>query len=150
MPDRTGVSPPDTTVRLSARTGRTIVMRHAPPDNAVFAIVRVPPDSSASDSLTLSLRVTPGRYGVTVTGEPRLPTGTLLTFSMAIHFQEPSAVPSAVYPTATRYAAWLGIGQTLADGRLQYLLTSRPGADMLRAGLTGNGEYQVAAPVTPP
>jgi hypothetical protein len=135
---------------MSARDGRTIVLRHAPPDNAIYAIVRVPGDSTASDSVTVTLRVTPGRYGMSVQGAPRLPAGTTLTFSMAIHFQPPSEVPSTVYPTPTRYAAWLGIGRVQPDGGVRYLATTRPGADLLRAVLTGNGEYLVAAPVTPP
>jgi hypothetical protein len=150
FPDRSGISPPDTVIRFAARVGRTVVLRHAPPDNAVFAILSVPADSTATDSLTLTLRVTPGRYGLQVLGEPRLPTGSLLTFSMAIHFQAPPEVPSATYPSATRYAAWLGIGLLQADGGLRYHDTSRPGGDLLRTVLGANGEYLVAAPVTPP
>lgn len=150
FPDRSGVSPPDTMVRVAARIGRTIVLRHAPPDNAVFAILAVPADSTAADSLTLTLRVTPGRYGLMVQGEPRLPAGTVLTFSYAIHFQAPPEVPSAAYPTITRFADWLAVGQLLTDGGLRYHPTTRPGGDLLRIVLEGGGEYLVAAPVTPP
>lgn len=137
-------------MRFAARGGRTIVLRHAPPDNAIFAILAVPADSTSSDSLTLSLRVTPGRYGLQVQGEPRLPPGTVLTFSYAIHFQAPPEVPSAAYPTVTRFADWLGVGQLLADGGLRYHLTARPGGDLLRIVLQESGEYLIAAPVTPP
>lgn len=150
IPDRSGVSPPDTMVRFAGRLGRTIVMRHAPPDNAIFAIVHVPADSTVNDSVTVTLRVTPGRYGLLVLGEPRLPTGTTLTFSMAIHFQAPPDIPSPAYTTTTRYAAWLGVGRLMEDGTLRYHATTRPGADMLRIVLEGGGEYLVAAPVTPP
>ena len=150
FPDRSGVSPPDTMVRFAARTGRTIVLRHAPPDNAVFAIVNIPADSAATDSLTVVLRVTPGRYGLVVEGQPRVPTGSVLTFSYAIHFQAPSEIPSAAYPTVTRYADWLAVGRVQPDGGLRYHQTTRPGGDMLRIVLTEGGEYLVAAPVTPP
>lgn len=137
-------------VRFAARAGRTVVLRHAPPDNAVFAMLTVPADTTAADSVTLTLRVTPGRYGLQVIGEPRLPAGTVLTFSYAIHFQAPPDVPSLAYPTTTRYADWLGIGQLLDNGGLRYLETARPGGDLLRTVLTGGGQYLIAAPVTPP
>jgi hypothetical protein len=150
QPDRSGISPPDTVVRFAGATGRTIVLRHAPPDNAIFAIVTVPSDSTATDSVTISLQVTPGRYGLNVLGEPRLPAGSVLTFSYAIHFQAPPEVPSAAHPTTARYAEWLAIGRLAADGRLQYLPTTRPGRDLLRIVLGENGEYVIAAPVTPP
>ena len=148
--DRSGVSPPDTMVRFAGRMGRTIVLRHAPPDNAVFAILHIPADSAVNDSVTVTLRVTPGRYGLLVLGEPRLPAGTALTFSMAIHFQAPPEIPSAAYTTTTRYAAWLGVGRLMEDGTLRYHETTRPGADLLRIVLGEPGEYLVAAPVTPP
>ena len=126
------------------------MLRHAPPDNAVFAILAVPADSVAADSVTLTLRVTPGRYGLQVQGEPRVPPGTVLTFSYAIHFQAPSTVPSAAYPTVTRFADWLAVGQLQPDGGLRYFPTTRPGGDLLRIVLQENGEYLIAAPVTPP
>jgi hypothetical protein len=148
--DRSGVSPPDTVVGFAGRMGRTVVLRHAPPDNAIFAILHIPADSTASDSVTVTLRVTPGRYGLLVLGEPRLPAGTALTFSMAIHFQAPPEIPSAAYPSTTRYAAWLGVGRVMEDGTLRYHATTRPGADLLRIVVTAPGEYLVAAPVTPP
>ncbi|HRP08754.1 MAG TPA: hypothetical protein PLL69_09745, partial [Gemmatimonadales bacterium] len=94
LPDRSGVSPNDTTVQYPAARGRTIVVRHTPPDNAVFAILEVPGDSSGSDQATIGISVIPGRYGVTITGQPSLPAGTRLTFSYAIHFQAPPQVPS--------------------------------------------------------
>jgi hypothetical protein len=148
--DRSGVSPPDTTVAFLGRAGRTIVMRHTPPDNAVFAVIDVPGDSTATDSIRLTLRVIPGRYGLEVRGEPRLPTGTTLTFSYAIHFQSPPEIPSTAYPTVTRFATWLSIGRTLGDGTFQFQPSVRPGGDLLRVVLPEAGEYLVAAPVTPP
>jgi hypothetical protein len=148
--DRAGVSPPDTVVRFAASSGRTIVLRHAPPDNAVFAILHVPADSTVADSLVLTLRVTPGRYGLHVQGEPRLPANTELTFSYAIHFQAPPEVPSASHPTTTRYAEWLAIGRLEGNGSLRYFPTTRPGGDLLRTVLSEGGEYLIAAPVTPP
>src|SRR5690606_29616041 len=53
--DRAGLSPSDTAVTFHARQGRTVVMRHTAPDNSIYAILTVPADSSASDSVTVSL-----------------------------------------------------------------------------------------------
>ena len=41
--ERLGPSPVDTSVRFAALAGRTIVVRHPRPDNAIFAIVTFPP-----------------------------------------------------------------------------------------------------------
>src|SRR5690606_10124212 len=113
---RSGVSPNDTTVEFSAATGRTIMMRHTPPDNAIFAILEIPADSSASGRVSVSIAVTPGRYGVTISAQPRLPSDTRLSFSYAIHFQAPPQVPSAAYPTIARFAEWIGVVRETSDG----------------------------------
>jgi len=150
LANRAGVSPPDTVVQFAARDGRTIVLRHAPPDNAVFVVVQVPADTAAGDSLQLTLRPVPGRYGVVVQAEPRLPSGASVAFSYAIHFAPPDNHPTAAYPTAARYADWLAILRVQADGSYRFLATSRPATDMVRAMLEQPGEYLVGAPVTPP
>ncbi len=144
--DQGGVSPGDTTVRFAAGSGRIILLRHAAPDNAIFAILAVPPDSGATDSITVTLRPSPGRYGLSVAATPRLPDGGMLTFSYAIHFLAPSTLPESRYRDARDYAQWLGIGRQLDDGRVRFLEFIHPGADMLRAPLDGEGLYLVAAP----
>jgi len=141
-----GVSPTDTTVRFAAAEGRTVLLRHSPPDNAIFAIVAVPPDSGASDSVTVTLRSSPGRYGLVIGAEPRLPGGGTITFSYAIHFQAPSTLAGSRYRDARDYARWLGIGRVVDGDRLQFLAFSHPAGDQLRAPLDGPGSYLVAAP----
>lgn len=148
--DRAGLSPSDTAVTFHARQGRTVVMRHTAPDNSIYAILTVPADSSASDSVTVSLRATPGRYGLRLGATPRLPSGSVLTFSYAIHFIPPATVPNGTYPTISRYADWLGLGRMHDDSSYKFLPHNRPGGDMLRATISEPGEFLIAAPVTPP
>lgn len=143
--EQEGISPTDTVVRFDAASGRRVLLRHAPPDNAVFAVVDLPPDSSASDSITLTLRPTPGRYGLAVSAVPRLPSGGSITFSYAIHFRAPS-LDSSRYRGDVGYAQWLGVGRLTDPDRLTFLPYRRPAADMLRAPMAEPGEYLVAAP----
>jgi hypothetical protein len=142
--EQAGISPSDTTVRFAAASGRTVLMRHAPPDNAIFAIVAIAPDSGATDSVTLSLRPVPGRYGLAVQATPRLPGGTI-SFSYAVHFRAPSLEGSR-YLGEFQYAQWLGVGRLTAAEVLTFLPFTQPAADMLRAPMTAPGEYLVAAP----
>lgn len=143
--EQSGISPSDTTVRFAASRGRTVVLRHAPPDNAIFAIVQIPPDGAATDSVTLVLRPTPGRYGLTIGAEPRLPGAGTITFSYAVHFQSPSLAGSR-YRNDVGYSQWLGLGRLTGPDRLTFLPFTRPAADMIRGALGATGEYLVAAP----
>lgn len=143
--EQSGISPGDTTVRFAAGRGRTVLMRHAPPDNAIFAIVDIPPDSGATDSVTITLRPVPGRYGVRVTATPRLPAGARVTFSYAVHFQAPP-LDNSRYRGEVHYSQWLGVGRLGGTERLRFQPYSRPAADMVRSDLPEVGEYLVAAP----
>lgn len=143
--EQAGVAPTDTSVTYETRLGRTIVMRHVPPDNAVFATLIIPADSGASGETTIRLVQTPGRYGVTATASPVWPKNARLTFSYAIHFQAPEGI-SQHYLGRSFYEAALGIGMVTADGKLDFEKTTRPAADMVRAPAAAAGEYLVAAP----
>lgn len=143
--ERSGLSPMDTTVTVDASAGRVIVVRHPAPDNAVFAMISIPPDSTASDSVQVALRPTPGRYGIEITASPRIPPGSQLTFSYAVHFVAPTEGVTA-YGSATRFELGLGVGRVQPDARLRFIAGDRPAADMLRVPVGENGLYQVAAP----
>ncbi len=143
--EQSGISPSDTMVRFAAARGRTVLMRHAPPDNAIFAVIDIPPDSGATDSITVTIRPVPGRYGVRFAAVPRLPGRATITFSYAVHFLAPPLDGSRHRSEAT-YANWLGIGRVTGDDRLAFQPFSRPAADMLRSALPQGGEYLVAAP----
>lgn len=143
--EQAGISPSDTVVTFDAAAGRRVLLRHAPPDNAIFAIVDIPPDSGATDAITLTLSPVPGRYGLVIAATPRLPPRGSATFSYAIHFLAPS-LDGTRYAGEVAYSQWLGIGRMTAPDRLTFLPFSRPATDMVRASLTEPGEYLVAAP----
>lgn len=140
-----GVGPTDTTVTFAAAAGRTVVMRHLPPDNAVFAIIQVPPDSGANGQVTLRAHPLPGRIGVHLEATPRWPKGTRITFSYAIHFLAPEGI-NEHYLGTSFYASALGIGQLLDNGKFDFIPTTHPAADMLNAAIAAPGDYLVAAP----
>ncbi|MEO5798969.1 MAG: hypothetical protein ABIZ70_00860 [Gemmatimonadales bacterium] len=145
--ERSGASPPDTIVKYSARFGRTIVMRHGAPDNAIFAIIEVPPDSTRKapgDSVTVRLAVSAGRYGVELLSTDSLSPGIRLTFSYATHFQEPSEAV-AKYATPALFEQNMAAAHQLGADQLQFVVTERPAADMLRFTVTGKGVWLLAA-----
>ncbi len=141
---RGGPSPTDTVVGFDAAAGRTIVMRHPAPDNATFAVVTVAPDSSRRGELELRLLPTPGRYGLTITAEPALPTGTTLRFSYAAHFVAPQGATER-YPSVTRLEQALGMGRVLAGDRFQFIRATRPAGDIMQVTLDTAGTYHLAA-----
>src|SRR5690606_17384899 len=117
----------DTTVRFARTAGRTIVLRHPAPDNATFAVLVVPADSTGTGEVELTLAPAPGRYGLTVGATPELPKGATLRFSYAAHFQAP---PGSLdrYVSVTRLEQGLGAGRV--DGtQLRFVAATRPAAD---------------------
>jgi hypothetical protein len=142
-----GVAPPDTVVTMPAGVARVIVLRHGPPDNAVFAEVAF--DSSsfqapAGTPVEVTVRPRPGLYGVELTSSVPF-TGAQLTFKYAVHFSAPAAAVQR-YGTELVYERALAIG-LFVDGRdLLLLPSSRPASDNLRATLPSPGTYMVAAP----
>lgn len=145
--ERSGASPPDTVVTYRAGAGRTIVMRHGPPDNVIFAILEIPGDSArrgTSDSVTLRLSPSPGRYGVDLQSSDSVRKGTRLTFSYATHFQEPSDA-TAKYRTPAEFELNTAAGRLTGTNQFQFVVGDRPAADMIRFNVTGNGTWLLAA-----
>ncbi|MES2306842.1 MAG: hypothetical protein V4558_15165 [Gemmatimonadota bacterium] len=134
-------------MKYSARAGRTIVMRHGAPDNAIFAIIEVPADSTRKapgDSVTLRLSPSAGRYGVELQSSDSLKPGIRLTFSYATHFQEPSEA-IAKYATPALFEQAMAAAHQIGTDQLQFVVTERPAADMLRFTITGTGVWLLAA-----
>ncbi|MEP6590802.1 MAG: hypothetical protein ABJC19_06440 [Gemmatimonadota bacterium] len=145
--ERSGASPPDTAVTFRAAEGRTIVMRHEAPDNAIFAILSIPAGAvvaKSGDSATIALVSTPGRYGVTLTTNDSLGAGIKLTFSYATHFQEPSEATGR-YPTPGQFEQATAPAHALPSGQLQFVVNERPAADMIRFPVTAAGTWLLAA-----
>lgn len=145
--ERSGASPPDTTVTFRASAGRTIVMRHEAPDNAIFAILEVPPGAAvpkSGDRVTLRLAPSAGRYGVALETTDSLGTGIRLTFSYATHFQEPSQA-TGKYPTPGQFEQATAAAHLSGNNQLQFVASERPAADMIRFPVTAAGVWLLAA-----
>ena len=145
-----GAQAPDTVVRFLASHARTVVLRHGPPDNTVFAELEfranalVPP--SGRDSVTITIRPVPGIYGVTLTSEATLSSAVRLTFKYPVHFAAP-VDSRARYPTDVLFEQALLVAQALdAGARFQTLRSIRPASDNLQASITTLGRYQLVAP----
>lgn len=141
--ERAGPSPHDTVVTFPTADGRVIVLRHPAPDNATFAVITVPPDSSARGTTTLTLLPSPGRYGLTITAAPALPARATLRFSYAAHFVAP---PEALtrYGSLARVEQALGLGHLARPDHLTFVAATRPAADMLLAPLVAEGTWHLA------
>lgn len=144
--ESTGAPPPDTTVVTPAGLPRTIVLRHAPPDNVVFAEVGF--DSAAflvprGQQVEIQVTPTPGAYGLTLrTSAPF--SAASITFSYPVHFFAPAGA-------RTRYGSDIEVERILAIARLDgdlatFLPSVRPATDELRTVVQRAGTYLVAAP----
>lgn len=142
--ERAGTSPRDTVVTFPTANGRVIVLRHPAPDNATFAVITIPADSAGSGETTLTLTPAPGRYGLTITAEPKLPARATLRFSYAAHFMAPADALTR-YRTLVLLEQALGLGHVAPEGRLTFIAAARPAADMLEAPLVAQGTWYLAA-----
>jgi hypothetical protein len=143
-----GTTPSDTTVTFPADSGRTIILRHGPPDNAIFAIVQFAPGALKPQSGSMAevvLHPVPGRLGVEVLTPDGFGPGATVTLSYAIHFQAPSDAV-AKFAGVGRFEQALAAARTLPDGRLQFLRTERPAADMVRFAIDASATYLLATP----
>lgn len=148
VPELAGTTPTDTTVTFPADSGRTIILRHGPPDNAIFAIIQFAPRALKPQSGVMAqvmVHPVPGRIGVEILTPDAFATGARATLSYATHFQAPSDA-SAAFGSAGRFEQALAAARTLPDGRLQFLRTERPAADMVRFDLTASAVYLLATP----
>ncbi len=145
-----GAQAPDTQVTFVASSGRSIVLRHGPPDNTVFAEVEVPAGALAPRGggglVTLSIRPLPGIYGLTLESEAALTTPVHLTFKYPVHFAAPSD-SRARYPTDVLFEQALVIALVENDGaQFRTLRSTRPASDNLEATVSMLGRYQLVAP----
>lgn len=130
---------------------RVILMRRGPPDNSVFAELRlpggalVPPAGRSGTAVTLTAR--PGAFGLTLALEPgaALTAPAELLFSYSIHFVMPEAA-RATFASAIAFEQALFIGHLGADDTVRFLPSRRPASDVLVATIRTPGTYVVAAP----
>ncbi|HET9292947.1 MAG TPA: hypothetical protein VFO06_01545 [Gemmatimonadales bacterium] len=145
-----GPSPPDTTVAFLSSQPRTIVLRHGPPDNTVFAEVSLPANALApaagGDSVRLQIRPLPGIYGVDLIAEGKLAEGARLTFKYPVHFAAPAASRDK-YPTELEFERALVIARQPEPGAPYHTLPiTRPASDNLSTELPELGRYLLVAP----
>ncbi len=142
----TGTVVRDTAITFAAADGRTIVLRHPAPDEAIFLIVHVPPaaDSLHSrDSLHLTIHAAPSLYEFTVASPDRFPTGTTATFSYAIHFKTPPDIATK-YPSPGRLDLIVAPAELMPGSKVVFVAATRPAADMMRFPLAHPGSYALA------
>lgn len=135
----------DTVVTFARASGRTVMLHHAHPDNALFAALRFPaaPDSlHPTDSVRLEIRPVTGEYGVTVTSPDSLPSGSTATFFYGVHFQTPPGA-EAKYPHPGQLETILSPALLNVDGKVSVLASSRPGVDVLSFTMARPGTYAI-------
>ena len=142
-----GPPPPDTTVSFIAGQPRTIVLRHGPPDNIVFAELVFPPGAFADSGREVKVEVhpRPGIYGLDIATSAPIRDEAALVFQYARYFSAPVRA-RAVYGSDVAYERALAVGAVQANGQLAFLPSTRPASDNLRAALPAAGSYLVAAP----
>lgn len=146
--EASGTPVADSAVTFAAAEGRVVVMRHLPPDDAMFVVLQFPPSvdpARAHDTVHVTIRPTAGAYGFLLTTSDRLPSGTQATFSYAVHFQTP--LDAAVkYPSPGRFELLVIPALLGPDRRVQFLAGLRPAADMLRFPVAIAGSYALVVP----
>lgn len=146
--ETSGPTPSDTSVSFSAGTFRTIVLRHGPPENIVFARVIFEADAFADTGQTVRVDVhpRPGVYGFDIsTSHPLRPNRAALVFEYARYFSAPARARGS-YGSDAAFERALAVGWLLPDSRVELLPSTHPASDNLRAALPGPGSYIVAGP----
>jgi hypothetical protein len=141
------LSPDDTVVKVRRGQPRVIVIRHPQPDELAFADLALPAqafDSTAGDSVTVSVHMRPGLYGLDLTTSAPLKLGTL-TFKYPVHFAAP-AEAKAAFGSDVAFERVLAIGKLGPKETIVFQRSSRPASDNLSTALTSAGSYVVGAP----
>lgn len=141
--EASGAPVPDTSVTFAARSGRTIVLRHARPDDAIFLILDFPPSTDstrAGDSLHVRVQPVAGKYAFMLATPDKLPPAAQATFSYAIHFRAPAGA-SAKYPSTAVLEQALAPALLGDANKVQFVGGTRPAADVVRFPVTTAGSY---------
>jgi hypothetical protein len=141
-----GPPPSDTSVSFTAGTLRTIVLRHGPPENIVFATLSFGATAFADSGQTVrvDVRSRPGVYGLDVTTSLPLREGTVV-FEYPRYFSAPARARQ-VYGSEVAFERALAVGRLLAEAQIELLASTHPAPDNLATTLPAAGSYLVAAP----
>jgi hypothetical protein len=146
--ETSGPPPSDTSVSFIAGTPHTIVFRHGPPENIVFARLAFSANAFADTgrSVTVEVHPRPGVYGVDLsTSQPLRGGGATLGFDFARYFSAPARA-GQIYGNDVAFERALAVGRLLPDNQIELLPSTRPAPDNLSAALPAAGSYLVAAP----
>ena len=146
--ETSGPPPSDTSVTFTAGETRTIVLRHGPPENIVFAQLTFAPDAFPDSGQTVRVDVhpRPGIYGIDLTTSlPLREKGASLSFGYARFFSAPARARQ-VYGSDAAFERGLAVGRLLPEARIELLPPFRPAADYIGAELPAAGSYLMAAP----
>ena len=145
--EASGAPVPDTSVTFAATTGRTIVLRHAPPDDAIFLILDFPAATDtmhARDSVHVRVHPVAGKYAFELVTTDKLPGNASATFSYAVHFRAPAGA-SVKYPSAGKFEQALAPAELGAANKVQFIGGVRPAADVVRFPVAAAGSYALVA-----
>jgi hypothetical protein len=146
--ETSGPPPADTSVTFEAGEPRTIVLRHGPPENIIFARLTFLADAFADSgqAITVDVHPRPGVYGLDLTtSHPFREKRASLIFEYARFFSAPARARQ-VHGSDIAFEQVLAIGRLLPDGQIELLPPFRPAGDNLGAELPAAGSYLVAAP----
>jgi hypothetical protein len=146
--ETSGPPPSDTSVTFTAGDTRTIILRHGPPENIVFARLTFLPQAfgDSGQMVRVDVHPRPGVYGIDLTtSQPLRGNGASLRFEYARFFSAPARARQ-VYGSDVIFERALAVGRLLPDARIELLPPSRPAADVLAGSLPATGTYLVAAP----
>jgi hypothetical protein len=142
-----GSPPPDTSVTFVAGEPRTIILRHGPPDNVVFAELLFATNAFADSGrvVRVEVRPRPGVYGLDLTSTLPMRGGATIVFKYARYFSAPARART-VYGSDVAFELALAVGELQPGGMLNLLPSTRPASDNLSAVARAPGSYLVAAP----
>jgi hypothetical protein len=146
--ETSGPPPSDTAVMITAGEPRTIVLRHGPPENIVFARLTFSANAFSGDGhpVTVELHPRPGVYGIDLTtSQPLRANAASIAFEYARFFSAPTRARQ-VYGSDVAYERALAVGRVLPDANIELLPPFRPATDNVGAEMTAPGSYLVAAP----
>jgi hypothetical protein len=146
--ETSGPAPSDTSVSFSTGTSRTIVLRHGPPENIVFARITFSPGAFADSGqvITVEVHPRPGVYGLDLTTSLPLRGGAAtVVFDYSRYFSAPVRARET-YRSDVAFERALAVGRTLPDNQIELLPSTRPELDNLAAAMPAVGSYLVAAP----
>jgi acetamidase/formamidase len=138
-----GIPPNDTVVVVRRGFGRTVILRHGPPDRTDFAELTLPATvfaTAPAESVLVTIRMRPGVYGIELSADAPWGPGTELAFKYAIHFYPPADALRR-FGTLTEVDRRLTLARRERNGDLTIYLSSHPAPDVVKAFIPGEGTY---------